>query len=236
MNLKSEKRRLGYDIHVATESGDSEGLKSGLAALGFNDDNLAQQGLTFDPETAQFYQSCPLILVHASRKVPERPELREIEVAVHELMVQTGSVGYWHSEFIPADDHFEPETEFDLKPLPFERLASRPRSEEKIWDIHLSFRERLMPKGLGDMLLQNGIYYLARNKRVPEGGEDRFAVYTVQGVSSFKEGERFYAELCAWLRSVGAPPCDIKLELTTAMRLYGEPQAVPPTVSEIVWK
>ncbi len=228
--------KLGYDMHIATESGDSEGLKMALAELGFKDDNLAQRGLIFDSETAKHYTTCPLIDVHASKKMDTHPELREIEVEVHKLMNQTESTGYWHSECILADDHLDPSTDFALKPLPFERLVSRPRPEEKVWDIHLAFREKLMPDGLNDALIESGIYYLARLKKVPEGGEERFAVYTVQGVNRLKEGRRFYAEFCDWLKSIGAPPCDIKLELTTAMRLYRDPKAVPPTVDTIVWK
>lgn len=225
-----------YDMHLATEVGDSECLKEALRKLGFSDDNLAQRGLIFDTETAKYYETCPLIDVHVSKKVDTHPELRELELEVDRLMIETGATGYWHSECILADEHLESLEGFALKPLPFERLVSRPRDREKVWDIHLSFREKLMPPGLSEAMIESGIYYLARMKRVAEGGEERFAVYTVQGINRLVEGKRFYAELCAWLKSIGAPPCDIKLELTTAMKLYRNPRAVPPTVDTIAWR
>ncbi len=229
--------KLGYDMHIATEDGDTATLKQGLATLGFRDDNLAQMGLVFDEETSKHYTACPLMKVHASKKLPTEThaELRNLEFEVSKLMEDTESVGYWHSECIMFDDHIEPTSTFKLKPLPFARLASRPRHQKKVWDIHLAFCESLMPKGLSEALIGNGIYYLARLKKVPEGGEERFAVYTVQGVNRYKEGERFYLELCEWLRSVGVPPCDIKLELTTAMELYKSPRTVPPAVDSIPW-
>ena len=228
--------KLGYDMHIATEAGNSSKyFKEKLIDLGFKDDNLAQKGLIFDTETAKYYECCPLIDIHVSKKVPTHPELREIEVEVHKIMNQSGLVGYWHSECILEDGHYDKSVEFELKPLPFKRLLSQPRDDEKVWDIHISFRERSVPESLGKVLIENGIYYLARLKRVPEGGEDRFSVYTVQGVNSLKQGRMFYMRMCEWLQSIGAPSFDIKLELTTAMRLYNKPSTVPPTINNIVW-
>lgn len=229
------KTKYEYDMHVATEAGDSVAVKKALDELGFKDDNLADRRLMFDPETEKHYTTCPAIVVHASKKIGNPPELRELEIKVHKILEDTESTGYWHSECIWEDKHIESQLPFDLKPLPFARLLSRPRDEEKVWDIHLTIRESLIPKGFSDALIGNGIYYLARWKKVLEGGQERFAVFTAQGVNSFKEGKRFYAELCDWLKAIGAPPCDIKLELTTAMKPYNAPRAVPPTVDHIDW-
>jgi hypothetical protein len=229
------KTKYEYDMHIATEAGDSVSIKKALEKLGFMDDNLADRRLMFDPETEKHYTTCPAIVVHASKKVENHPELRELEIEVDKIMQETNSTGYWHSECILGDKRIESKSSFALKPLPFARLLSRPRNKEKVWDIHLAIRESLIPKGFSDVLIRNGVYYLARWKKVPEGGQERFAVFTAQGVNSLKEGRRFYVELCEWLEAVGAPPCDIKLELTTAMRLYNSPRAVPPTVDRIEW-
>jgi hypothetical protein len=226
---------MKYDMHIATEAGDSAALKQALSELEFRDDNLAERHLTFDAETGKHYSACPLIDVHVSKKIEARPELRELEIRVNQIMKQTNVTGYWHSEYIMADDHIDPQVPFALKPLPFARLSSRPRSEEKVWDIHLAFRESLMPPGLSETLIENGIYYIARLKKVPEGGEDRFAVYTVQGINRTKEGENFYLKFVEWLKAVGVPACDIKLELTTAMEVYNSPRLVPPTIEHIEW-
>ena len=227
--------RYQYDMHIATEAGDSVAVKEAITALGFKDDNLADRKLIFDQETAQHYTSCPAIVVHASKKVQDPSELRELEIAVQKIMEKTESTGYWHSECVWEDKHIESRATFAPKPLPFARLSSRPRAEEKIWDIHLAIRERTLPTGFSELLIENGIYYLARLKRVPDGGEERYAVFTVQGVNRFSEGKRLYAELCEWLEAVGAPQCDIKLELTTAMKPHNSPSAIPPTIDRIEW-
>ncbi len=229
------KTKYEYDMHIATEDGDSETVKRDLDTLGFKDDNLADRKLIFDPETEKHYTTCPAIVVHASKKVENHPELRELEIEVDKIMQETNSTGYWHSELVWRDKPIESQSAFALKPLPFARLLSRPRGKEKVWDIHLAIREKLIPKGFSDVLIQNGVYYLARWKKVPDGSQERFAVFTVQGVNSFNEGKRFYSELCEWLEAVDAPPCDIKIELTTAMKLYNSPRAVPPTIDQIVW-
>ena len=85
------------------------------------------------------------------------------------------------------------------------------------------------------MLINHGLYYLARLKTLPDIGEKRFAVFTVQGINPVAEGVRFYTTLCEWLKAVGAPPCDIKMEITTAMKVYNAPKAVPPTIEMIEW-
>lgn len=229
------KTKYEYDMHVATEAGDSVGVKKALDGLGFKDDNLADRRLIFDPETEKYYKTCPAIVVHASKKVENHPELRELEIEVDRIMRETDSTGYWHSECILKDKRIESQSPFVLKSLPFARLLSRPRDKEKVWDIHLAIRESLIPNGFSEALIGNGIYYLARWKKVQEGSQERFAVFTAQGVNSLKDGRRFYAELCEWLEEVGAPPCDIKLELTTAMKLYNSPRAVPPTIDHIEW-
>ncbi len=229
-------KKLGYDMHVATEAGGGPTLKEALASLGFADDSLAERGLIFDEETARYYTACPLIDIHVSKKVRNHPELRELEIEVDRLLRETGAVGYYHSECVLADNRIEPETAFKLHLLPFERLRSEPRETHKVWDIHLAFRESEMPRGLGEMLIENGVYYLARIKNVPGGRKERFAVYTVQGVSRLTEGKEFYAQLCAWIRSIGAPACDVKLELTTSMLVYGAAKVVPPTIDQIFWR
>lgn len=223
-------------MHIATEAGNSDALRAALTQLGFKDDNLAARGLIFDPETAQHYTSCPLIDVHASIKIGTHEETLRLEDEIDELMKQNGVTGYWHSEFVEADEHIEPLTKLSIKPLPFSRLSSRPRNEKKKWDIHLSFQEDLLLQEFKEMLISHGLYYLARIKNIPQLGEKRFAVFTVQGVNRANEGRRFYSELCTWLREIGAPSCDIKLEITTGMELYNFPRAIPPTVSEIPWK
>lgn len=228
---------MKYDMHVASEGGDSASLGAGLAKLGFKDDNLAQQGLTFDEETAKHYKSCPIIDIHASKKVATIEELRELGNRVHQIMVETGAVGYWHGESVAEDEHIEsPIKAFRIEPLPFRRLISRPRNKEKVWDIHLAIQEALLVKELRDTLIGGGLYYLSRWKQLPGMSErERFAVFTVQGISPATEGQRFYTELCGWLRKVAAPSCDIKLEITTAMKLYLSPKAVPPTIEFIEW-
>lgn len=229
------KAKYEYDMHIATEAGDSDGVRAAITELGFKDDNLADRRVIYDPETQKHYNSCPAIVVHASKKVKTHPELRDLEIEVDNIMNKTGSTGYWHSECILDDMRIESKNPFALKPLPFARLLSRPRTVRKVWDIHLAVRESLVPVEFRECLIANGIYYLARLKNVPEGGQERFSVFTAQGINRRMEGERFYTELCGWLDAVGAPPCDIKFELTTAMEIYKNPQAVPPTVDHIDW-
>jgi hypothetical protein len=227
---------MKYDMHIATEAGNSEPLKKVLSSLGFENDNLVRQGLIFDPETAKHYTSCPLIDIHVSKKIATKKERLQLEVAVDELMIQHDVTGYWHTESIDGDEHIEPQTAFELYPLPFRRLLSRPRTEKKVWDIHLAIRESIMPQALKDSLIGHGLYYLARNKKVPEGGEESFAVYTAQGINPAKEGRLFYIKMCQWLKSIGAPSCDIKFEITTGMEVYKSPRAIPPTVDHIDWQ
>ncbi len=228
--------RYEYDIHIATEAGDSELVGMRLNELGFTDDNLAERGLIFDPETAQHYATCPLIVVHASRKTQDYAALRGLEAKVHQIMVESGATGYWHSECTLQDARIESSQPFSLKPLPFSRLLSRPRDTEKVWDIHLAIQESQLPRGLRDVLIENGIYYLSRWKKGAEETPQKFAVFTVQGINHIQEGRRFYAVLGDWLVSVGAPLATMKLELTTAMRLYNAPSAVPPTIEAISWR
>lgn len=207
-----------YDMHVATEVGDNKLLRQHLARLEFKDDNLVARGLQYDSETAKHYVLCPLIDVHASKKVATPKELEDLEGEVHRVMEEANVTGYWHSECVPADLHVEPTGPLQLRPLPFKRLASRPRNLSKVWDLHLAMQDDLLPKELKDLLVENGVYYLARTKKTPEG-EKRFAVFTVQGVNSAEEGKTFFFRLCEWLEAVNAPSCDIKREVITAMKL-----------------
>ncbi len=224
-----------YDIHLATEAGDSEYVEARLKELGFTDDNLAERGLIFDPETAQHYTTCPLIVVHVSKKTQDYTTLRHLESDVDRVMVESGATGYWHSECTLEDIRLESRQSFLLKSLPFARLTSRPRDTKKVWDIHLAIQEGHLPQALKDVLIENGIYYLSRWKRGASGTRERFAVFTVQGINHIQEGRRFYAELSNWLIAIGAPPSTMKLELTTAMQLYNSPSAVPPTIETVSW-
>lgn len=224
-----------YDIHLATEAGDSELVDARLKELEFTDDNLAERGLIFDPETAQHYATCPLIAVHASKKTRDYAVLRDLEHKIDQVMVESGATGYWHSECTLEDIRLESQQPFGLRPLPFARLLSRPRDAKKVWDIHLAIQESHLPQTLRDVLIENGIYYLSRWKKGAGGTPERFAVFTVQGINHIQEGRRFYTELGNWLVAIGAPPSTMKLELTTAMQLYNSPSAVPPTVEAISW-
>lgn len=233
-NKTTPKVIMKYDMHVASEAGNGTLLREHLARLGFKDDNLVARGLQYDSETAKHYVACPIIDVHASKKVATPEELNILEDEADAAMTETGVTGYWHSESVPADQHLEPIGVFKLHPLPFHRLASRPRDISKVWDLHLAMREDSLVKELRDALVENGLYYLSRLKKTPEG-EKKFAVFTVQGVNSLKTGWNFYTRLCEWLGQVNAPSCDIKFERTTAMKLYNSPKAVPPTIDTIEW-
>ena len=235
---KTITMKYKYDMHIATEAGDTVAVKKAIIELGFQDDNLADRSIIYDVETARHYTCCPAIVVHSSKKVESHPELRDLEIEVVKIMEDKylGVIGYWHSECVLDDRSILSTLPFSLKPLPFEPLISRPRDEEKVWDIHLSMRESFIPPYFKELLIKNGIYYIARLKKLPEGGEARFAVFTVQGINQRKDGEVFYQRFCEWLLAVGAPRCDIKLELTTAMRLHGSPKNVPPTIETIEWR
>lgn len=200
---------MKYDMHVATEAGNSDLLRRHLARLEFKNDNLVARGLQYDSETAKHYVACPIIDVHASKKVATSQELELLEREIHDAMTETEVTGYWHSESVPADQHLEPMGAFKLHQLPFQRLASRPRNTSKVWDLHLAMREDSLVKEFKDTLVENGLYYLSRIKKTPEG-EKTFAVFTVQGVNPLKEGWNFYNRLCEWLGQVSAPSCDIK--------------------------
>ncbi len=225
---------MKYDMHVATEAGNSDLLRRHLDRLGFKDDNLVTRGLQYDRQTAKHYAACPIIDIHTSKKVATREELEDLEVEIDRAMIEAGVTGYWHSESVPADQHLEPMGEFILHPLPFQRLTSCPRNSLKVWDLHLAVREDSMIKEFKDTLVEHGLYYLSRSKRTAEE-EKTFAVFTVQGVNPLKEGWNFYNRLCEWLGRVNAPSCDIKFEHTTAMKLYNSPKTIPPTIDQIIW-
>ena len=224
-----------YDIHVATEgNADSRELHGILAGLGFKDDELVERGLIFDPITAKYYTSCPLIDIHMSLKTADLNELRSFEKELDALLFARSIPGYWHSEFIEADEHLESDGILYLQPLPFEKLESRPREESKKWDIHVAMSEQGLPVGFKQLLIEHGLYFLSRFKG--KEVKERFAVFTVQGVNHVSEGRKFYQLLKEWLVSVGAPTCDIKLEITTAMKTCNSPRAIPPTIERVVWR
>ena len=118
------KTKYEYDMHIATEAGDSVAIRKALEELGFKDDNLADRKLIYDPETEKHYTSCPMIVVHASKKVEDLPELRELKIKVDAIMKKTKSTGYWHSERVWEDERIELQSPFKLKSLPFARLLS----------------------------------------------------------------------------------------------------------------
>lgn len=220
------------DLHVAAEGGDIEALKIGLSELGFVDDNLSSQQLFFDAETARYYEACPIIAVHVSRKFGDSVEQRNVEKKVDALMRSSGSIGYWHSEFVMERVRIESNRPFALKPLPFAKLRSRPRLDrKKIWDAHFRLDLDETPKELLEVLVEyGGLYYLIRWR---EG--KKVVVPTMQGVNSRPEGKRLFDGICQWLEDVGAPPVDAKFEITTAMEIYGSPRLVPPTIETIEW-
>ncbi len=228
-----------YDMHVATETSQGrDELHAALLNLGFKDDELAERGLMFDKRTAQYYpSSCPLIDIHMSRKIVDRPELTQVEIEVDRAMEAAQVPGYWHSEYIDWDVRLvhDADRSFCLRPFFCQSLESRPRDAHKVWDLHLCFLEDDLPGQLRDELVNHGLYYLARYK-MRQGERKRYAVFTVQGVNDVKtEGYRFVKELVFWLGHVGAPSCDLKMEITTRMQTYCNTSLVPPTIDTILW-
>ncbi len=236
---KIMKPQFLYDIHVATEtaSAEQEPLHEKLIQLGYFDDDLAERGLIFDSETAKHYASCPLIDIHMSRKITTIEELREAETKLHEVMLAATVAGYWHSEYVAMDAKIIPEEkEYQDRTFFCKPLQSQPRSENKVWDIHMALRENDIPSDLKEKLIAHGLYFLSRwkkNKQNPDAPKERFAVFTVQGISHPQDGKIFYQRLIAWMIEVGAPQFDAKMEITTRMETYRNPKAVPPTITEI---
>lgn len=222
-----------FDIHVAAEGGDVAALAEALRTLGFEDDNLASREMFFDSETARYYEACPLIAVHVSRKCRDRVEQESLAAEVDATACATGAVGYGHSEYarkrvgVTETDG----SDFLPTPLPFRRLTPRPRPKAKKWDIHIRWDLDKSPDELLEALVeQGGFYYLIRWR---EGR--KVVVPTIQGINSPAEGLRLFDATCGWLQAVGAPPFDAKFEITRRMEIWGSPRLVPPTIEAIEW-
>jgi len=219
-----------FDLHVATDAGgDSTQLRSELASLGFHDDKLIERGLTFPKGAAALYSACPLIDVHMSMKLGRQS--RRLEEQVVGLMRDSGCSGYWHSEKTMWDAVITPAIPFTLLPPPFKPLSLERREQNKRWDLHVSFLNEEMTSELRACLIEAGLYYLLRQK--PCGVA---AVLTVQGVNLVSEGFEFSRRLLWWLVQMGAPRFDFKFEVTVGMGKVNEPQLVPPTIAEVVWR
>jgi len=225
-----------YDIHVATEGGSAEAVRVGLSTLGFKDDNLSKQGLTFNSKTAQYYSSCPLIDIHVSRKISVRQELLIIQKQVINLMEKYGAIGYIHSEWTREDKTIDNRSEavVGIKPLPFRTLYAEPRDTQKKWDLHVSVKESELTDNLKSVLLDGGLYYLSRWKG-SKGSLEEYAVFTVQGINRVSEGKKLFDQLITWLGDTCACEYSIKLEVTTFMRTFNSPSLIPPTINEIIW-
>ncbi|MEZ4104476.1 MAG: hypothetical protein R3B60_04300 [Candidatus Paceibacterota bacterium] len=228
-------KKYTYDMHVATENDDGSVVGTALKKIGFVDDNLVDRRIIMNEDTQRFYTACPLIAVHVSKKVDDIIELRRLESLVDGIMLETNSVGYWHSECILSDVHITPSRIFKLKYFPFQKLRSKLNEENKVWDIHISVPRNSISDEIVDFFVENGIYFLARKKSTVNGLEEH-AVFTVQGINGIEEGKRLFNSLCDWVRETNFPSCDIKLELTTGMKKYNSPLNIPPTISFIDWR
>lgn len=229
-----------FDIHVATDVvSDLAGrnlLHAQLLDLGFHDDELKENGLTFDAKTAKQFETCPLIDIHMSKKVANREECAHCESLLHKIMSQAVPPGYWHAECVPDSydrkyirlaPKFDPLPWF-CKPLRLNANADR----FKVWDLHVAMAEDEMDETLKRTLIDHGIYFLSRWK-TRNNKRKAWAVFTVQGTSGVHEGLDFFDALVKWLEQSGAPDFDAKLEITTKMEVYRNPQRVPPTVETI---
>jgi hypothetical protein len=194
-----------YDIHVATDvvadRAGRDALHARLVAAGFRDDELKENGLTFDEQTAALYATCPLIDIHMSKKVANRAECLSLEAQIHDLMTAAAPPGYWHSECVPEG--------YDRKirrlmpvwnPQPWfcrKLRLNLDLTRHKIWDLHLAMKEDEVPEGMKKHLIDHGIYFLSRWK-TREGRREAWAVFTVQGTSGAHEGFQFFDEIVRW--------------------------------------
>lgn len=231
-----------YDIHVATDVISDRAARNNLhqllIAAGYHDDELKENGLSFDKRTAEHFATCPLIDIHMSRKIGSRKELQVAEKLLDHLMSTAVPPGYWHSECVPDgyDRHINPiRGTWEALPWfcePLQLNVSAPR--HKVWDLHISLREDSVPIPMKRHLIEHGIYFLSRWKQ-RDGVRSAWSVFTVQGTTPVHHGLEFFDNLIQWLQHSGAPAFDAKLEITTAMQVYRNPKRVPPTVEEIVY-
>lgn len=237
-----EKAYPLFDMHVATDA-PSEGLvfareelREKFEAWGFSHDELVHHGLTFGPRTATAYESCPLIDIHMSKKFSGEHgsiTMKETERKVIEAMTAAGLPGYFHSEFVVKDIHVEPVTSgLMLRPFPFAPFDLARREVPKVWDFHVAAEHDAVPEALRRLLLQNEVYSLLRRK-MREGREKIFEVFTLQGISSREEGQEVFDTFMKWWVESNGPPADAKLEYTTKMQTFHNPRLVPPTVDRI---
>lgn len=220
-----------FDIHIATEAEDSV-LWKHLIEAGYTDDELTRQKPMFDDKTGQFYLSCPAQVLHMSKKLTDESHARNEVAKLKEIISRTSVPGYYHAEYTVLDVTVTPKDPmFSILPLPIEYIESRPRAENKTWDLHISFDSELLSEEQRNALIDLGLYYISRKKE-RDGSTRTYDILTMQGTNSTLQGKHLFYVLLNWLIECGGPSFDMKLEVTSHMGRFNNPQLVPPTTNK----
>ena len=227
-----------FDVHIATQGSGTDAMKRTLKARGYTDDALTEHYVDWIKNEGVVGASCPIIDLHMTRKdFTSYGAFAQEYADLHPLLVmaaeQDGLVGYVHGEVTLPWDRVRvvPTGPYIATPLPFARFDSRLDKGNKRWDLHMRVRTADVPAELAERLsfAESGMCCL---QRVREGEE--VSVYTIQGVNNVREGRTLLARLGNWATESNLPVA-IKMEVTSFMDRFGDPEIVPPTICDVAY-
>jgi hypothetical protein len=224
---------MRHHIHVATQvdaACNRQALVNGLEALGLIHDEV-MGGVEGLPDSNQI---CHATDLHMTLKVASHEESKIIVGQVDQLMLSTGTVGYYHTE--RAEDkvlltHAWPGWTL-RSPFPARPFKASYRDTNKEWDLHGSVAEDDLDENFKGYLLDMGMYFIRRQK--PDG--KIYSIFTIQGISPPTEGRQLFQKLVGWWAACHGPTVSLQWEVTSHMKRYGIPSIVPPTVEAVSWR
>lgn len=227
------------DVHIAAEPANDAAVAAQLVELGFTHDNLVARHVSFYKGVP--LSSCPLIGLHMTKKYVDEPAalarrsaLADMQAAV-EILRNHDLVGYAHAETVPAGADLTIKSNHPFSPVtpwpvaPFEPVFS---TANKLWDIHISLPVTQLVPALAATMEASGMYSIEVQK-IRNGAAINFRVFTIQGVSSPREGRRLFEVLARWFEQANAPYIEMKQETYLGMERVGQPQIVPPTIDTV---
>jgi hypothetical protein len=233
------------DLHFAAQAADKEGRqqieelkRELLEKRGFKDDTLAFAGAVFPEGQEPFSMSCPIIEIHVSKHPPTKTEIGSGLRELNNLMKKYNLVsGYAHGEKRLYDVTFEADDRFSPSPWRLEKFQSKIRREgiEKKWDIHATVPRDFVynnPK-VNSILKDDAGFYFIDVKKIRNGIEGIYRVYTIQGVNNTNEGEIVFDAFFDWAKKSKFPRLELCLEKTIQVCRYNNPQIVPPTIDKV---
>ncbi len=227
------------DVHIAAEPANDAHVAAQLVELGFTHDILIARHVSFYKGVP--LSSCPLIGLHMTKKYGDAPAaaarrsaMADMQAAV-EILRNHDLVGYAHAETVPDGADLTIKSSQPFNPVspwpvaPFEPVFS---TANKLWDIHISIPIDQLVPALVATMEASGMYSIEVQK-IRAGKPTNFRVFTIQGVSSPREGRRLFDVLALWFEQANVPYVEMKQETYLGMQRIGQPQIVPPTIDAV---